>query len=169
MSLSLTQFKKTVATRKRKLVLFLKKFDEITVPGLSAMVKKADKEVWNKIDCMDCANCCKTMTPTYKKEDISRIADHLNMKPKEFKERWLLQEKKSGDWVNKSTPCQFLVKNKCSIYDVRPKDCAGFPHHHKKDFELYNDTYIQNLSSCPATLMLVERLQEKIEEEYIWK
>ena len=169
MPLSLPRFRKRVQQKKRKLLFFLKKFDDLTVPNLPKMVKETEKEVWEKVNCMECANCCKTMTPTYKRADISRISAHLGMKPKEFKEKWLYKEKKSGDWMNKSQPCQFLVKNMCSIYEVRPSDCAGFPHHHHTEFDRYTDTYVQNLKSCPATFMLVERLQEKIEEDYIWK
>lgn len=169
MPVNLPAFKKRVKQKKRKLIFFLKKFDRLTIPNLPKLVTQAEKEVWEKINCMECANCCKTMTPTYKKADISRISAHLGMKPKEFKEKWLYKEKKTGDWMNTSQPCQFLVKNMCSIYDVRPSDCAGFPHHHQKEFDRYTDTYKLNLHSCPATFMLVERLQEKIEADYEWK
>ncbi|MCB0700750.1 MAG: YkgJ family cysteine cluster protein, partial [Chitinophagaceae bacterium] len=73
------------------------------------------------------------------------------------------------DWMNRSTPCQFLGDdNKCSIYEVRPDDCAGFPHHTKKDFDLYNDTYIQNVHRCPATYEMVSKLRKRIEKEYEW-
>ena len=34
-----------------------------------------------------------------------------------------------GDFVVRSTPCPFLGSdNLCSIYDVRPSDCARFPY-----------------------------------------
>jgi Fe-S-cluster containining protein len=169
MPFNLRQFQKKALKKKRKLIFFLKKFDKLTIPGLDKQVVEIDKTVWNDMNCMECANCCKTMTPTYKAADVKRISKHLGMSPQEFKDRWLKQERKTKDWVNKSVPCQFLVDNKCSIYEVRPKDCSGFPHHTKKNFDLYNDMYIQNLGSCPATFMLVERLQERIEKDYVWK
>jgi Fe-S-cluster containining protein len=108
------------------------------------------------------------MTPTFSKSDVVRIAKHLEMTPKDFMQKWLHKEKKSGDWVNTTQPCQFLVDNKCSIYDVRPKDCAEFPHHNKKPFDLYNDTFKGNLTRCPATLQLIDRLKKKVEKDYVW-
>jgi Fe-S-cluster containining protein len=71
--------------------------------------------------------------------------------------------------MNKSIPCQFLGSdNKCGIYEVRPADCAEFPHHHKQPFDNYNDTFTQNLSYCPATYNLVQRLKKRVEKEYEW-
>jgi len=115
---------------------------------------------------MSCANCCKTMSPTFSVKDIARISKHLGIKPKEFKDKWLYEEKETGDWMNKTQPCQFLVDNMCSIYEVRPEDCAGFPHHHLKPFDLYNDMYKTNIVHCPATLTLVEMVKTAVEKKY---
>jgi hypothetical protein len=43
------------------------------------------------------------MTPTFTTKDIRRISKHLNMRPKDFKERWLRYEKKDDDWMNINT------------------------------------------------------------------
>jgi uncharacterized protein len=166
--MDLKKFRITAARKKKSLAAFLDKLDKIVPEEMPELVEKAEAEVWKKVNCMECANCCKTMTPTFTKTDVSRISAHLGMAPKEFRERWLLKEEDSGDWVNKLQPCQFLVDNKCSIYDVRPADCAEFPHHNKKPFDLYNDTFKNNLIHCPATLILVDKLKKVIEKEYEW-
>lgn len=166
--MDIKKFRITAARKKKSLSVFLDKFDEIVPEDMPALVINAEASVWNKVNCMECANCCKTMTPTFRKADIDRIAAHLDMKPQEFKDRWLLKEEDTGDWVNKTQPCQFLVKNKCSIYDVRPRDCAEFPHHNKKPFDAYNDTFKNNLIHCPATLTLVAHLKKVVEKEYEW-
>lgn len=166
--MDLKKFDKKVDKKKKGLKKFLKKLDKIVPENLDTLVQEVDKSVWEDIDCLECANCCKTMTPTYKRADITRIAKHFDMKPKEFKDKWLYKDD-NGDWMNRSTPCQFLGKdNKCSIYTIRPEDCAGFPHHEKKDFDLYNDTYTQNITSCPATFELVNRLKKRVERDYEW-
>lgn len=158
-----------ISSRKRKsLSAFLDKLDKIVPEDMPVLVKKVDATVWQDVNCMECANCCKTMTPTFRAADVKRIAAHLSMTPKEFKDKWLIKEEDTGDWVNKTQPCQFLVKNKCSIYDVRPADCAEFPHHNKKPFDAYNDTFKNNLPHCPATLTLVDRLKKAVEKEYEW-
>lgn len=167
--MDLQKFKIVAPRKKKKLAAFLQKLDDIVPEGMPKLVAETDATVWRDINCMECANCCKTMTPTFRKADITRISAHLNMQPKEFVERWLLKEEDTGDWVNKTQPCQFLVNNKCSIYEVRPKDCAEFPHHNKKPFDAYNDTFTNNLTHCPATFTLVERLKEAVERDYEWE
>lgn len=160
---------RVIATRKKKtLSHFLDKLDEIVPEDFPELVAKTDAKVWEEVSCMDCANCCKTMTPTFTRADVLRISAHLGMTPKEFKDKWLTKEEDTGDWVNVTQPCQFLADNKCSIYDVRPADCAEFPHHNKKPFDAYNDTFKNNLPYCPATMNLVDRLKKKVEAEYEW-
>src|SRR5580704_9723420 len=126
--MDLKKFRITAARKNKSLSAFLDKFDELVPEDLPELVAREDATVWRDINCMDCANCCKTMTPTYTKADVKRISAHLDMKPKEFMDKWLIKEEGSGDWINKTQPCQFLADNKCSIYEVRPADCAAFPH-----------------------------------------
>ena len=91
------------------------------------------------------------------------------MRPKDFKEKWLYREKKGNDWMNKSQPCQFLdlKSNMCSIYEVRPLDCAGFPHLTKKPITDYMHVHKQNIEYCPATMLFVEKLKEEIKPDLI--
>lgn len=167
--MDLKKFRKKAQKKRPKLTKFLKKLNRIVPEDLPRLVEEEDKAVWEKIDCLECANCCKTMTPTYSREDIRRISAHFGMKPKEFKEKWLYKDDESGDWMNTTTPCQFLDKNNmCTIYEIRPLDCAEFPHHTKDPFDEYNDTYIQNVHRCPATFELVDRLRKRVEKEYEW-
>jgi Fe-S-cluster containining protein len=104
------------------------------------------------------------MTPTFTKTDIKRIAAHLGFTPAAFTEKWLTYDKKAGDWMNKQQPCQFLDKTTqfCSIYDVRPADCAGFPHLKKKKMTDYIHVHQQNIEYCPATYRMVEKMQERL-------
>lgn len=164
----LEKFKRTASRNKKKLVAFLKKLDEIVPAGFSGIVAEEDARMWSRTDCTTCANCCKTMTPTYSQSDIKRIAAHFNMKPALFFKTYLRKEEDTGDVVNQSQPCPFLVSDKCSIYAIRPKDCAAFPHHHKRPFDLYNDTFEQNLQRCPATFRLIQSLEKRVNKEYEW-
>jgi Fe-S-cluster containining protein len=159
MSVNLRSFKQRVRHRKQKFITFLSKLETHPPSGLDGLAVSIDKSVWKEIDCTTCANCCKTMTPTYTEKDIKRISAHLKMSPKEFKAKWLLKDKE-GDWLNKSTPCQFLdmESNRCNIYEVRPVDCIGFPHFTKKKMVDYMHVHQQNLASCPATFKMVERM-----------
>lgn len=167
--MNLDQFKRRPAREKEQLTAFLARLDELVPEDMPELVAAEDAKMWAETDCLSCANCCKKMTPTFTTQDVKRISAHLGMAPAAFRKKWLYKEAETGDWMNVSTPCQFLqADNKCSIYEVRPVDCAEFPHHHKKPFDQYNDTYTQNLSYCPATYNLVQRLKRRVEREYEW-
>lgn len=166
--MDLQKFRITAVRKKKALSLFLDQLDNLLPPDLDDIVKRADAKVWEKVDCTTCANCCKKMTPTFKGSDVKRIAAHLGMTPVEFRDKWLYKEEETGDWMNKNQPCQFLVDNMCSIYEVRPKDCAEFPHHNKQPFDLYNEMYKTNMMHCPATLTLVSIVKKEVERRYEW-
>jgi Fe-S-cluster containining protein len=80
-----------------------------------------------------------------------------------FKRKWLERDS-NGDWLNRQLPCQFFDQdtNKCKIYEVRPKDCAGFPHHTKKKMVDYMHVYKQNIEYCPATFRVVEKMMSEL-------
>jgi uncharacterized protein len=161
-TIHLRSFKQIVRHNKRRIRNFLTGLQSKAPKELDALKLEADKKVWKELDCLDCANCCKTMSPTYTRKDILRISKHLGMSEKAFREKWLYKDR-TGDWMNKKQPCQFLdlKTNMCDIYAVRPRDCAGFPHHGKKMVD-YMHMYKQNIEFCPATHRLVEKIQEEI-------
>lgn len=159
---NLRSFKQKVRYNKKAFKRFLGKIEKKPPRGVDQLAERLDKEVWKEVDCLTCANCCKTMSPTFTETDIKRISKHLSMTPAAFKEKWLWFDKKEGDWMNKSQPCQFLdlKTNMCSIYEVRPTDCAGFPHLKKKKLVEYIHVHQQNVEYCPATYRWVEKMME---------
>lgn len=158
---SFKSFKIKAGKNKKTLRAFLTRLKTKTPKGLDTMAATIDKEVWKEVDCLACANCCRTMTPTFTEEDIKRIAGHFKQTPDQFKKKWLYKDK-AGDWMNKQTPCQFLdlKTNYCSIYSIRPADCAGFPHLTKKKMVDYMHVHHQNIEYCPATYTMVTKMQE---------
>ena len=163
MQINLRAFRQKVTRNKSRLKRFLTKIEKNRPRGLNALAIETDKEVWKDTNCLQCGNCCKTMSPTYSPADIKRIASHLEMTPTSFTEKWLRKDRE-GDWINQTEPCQFLnlKNNYCSIYEVRPADCAGFPHHTKRHTTQYIHVFKQNIERCPATYRLVELMEEKM-------
>lgn len=160
-------FRKKMLNKRRSIRYFLTRLEKVRVKGIEKMRTEADVEAWSTTDCLNCANCCRTMTPTFTEQDLDRISAHLNMEKEAFRKKWLYKDR-NGDWMNRKQPCQFLnlKDNKCSIYEVRPVDCAGFPHHTKKNMDDYMHVYKQNVEYCPATLKWVEQLREKVEAKF---
>lgn len=163
MSPLVKKFAAKVLKHRSRFRRFLTKVENNPPKQLDAYAEVIDKEVWQETDCLACSNCCRTMSPTYTFKDLQRISKHLNMTIKQFKEKWLYLDK-VGDWMNVNMPCQFLdtKTNMCSIYEVRPADCADFPHLTKKKMTEYMHVHKQNVQHCPATFKMVEKLMEKI-------
>lgn len=164
MLVNLRSFKQKVRHHKKSFKRYLGKIEKNPPHGLDTIAENIDAEVWKEVDCLSCANCCKTMTPTFTNKDIKRISAHFEMTPQEFKDKWLKFDKKEGDWVNTTQPCQFLNMgtNMCGIYDVRPADCAGFPYLRKKKMVEYMHVHQQNVEYCPATFKMVEKMMQRI-------
>jgi Fe-S-cluster containining protein len=163
-TINLRSFKQTIRFNKRRLRSFLSRLEKNRPRGLDQKIGIINDQVWKEVNCLDCANCCKTMTPTYTAEDVKRISKYLGMTERSFREKWLYKDR-SGDWINQKLPCQFLnlKTNMCSIYPVRPRDCSGFPHHVKRKIPEYGLMYKQNIEYCPATHKLIEDLMSQVE------
>ena len=162
---NLRSFQQKVNLHKKAFKRYLGKVEKNPPKDLYKTLVAIDKEVWQEVDCLSCANCCKKMTPTFTDKDLKRAAKYLQMTPVAFQEKWLQYDKKEKEWTNVKQPCQFLdlKTNMCSIYSVRPADCSGFPHFTKKQPVLYLHVHQQNIQYCPATFKMVEKMMEKIE------
>jgi len=118
-------------------------------------------EAFSIIDCTQCANCCKTISPLFRKSDIRRIAKHMRMTATDFRATYL-QADEDGDLCLKALPCSFLTKDgRCTIYEVRPRDCVEYPHTRKREFATRTHLHAGNALSCPAVFWIVEQLQAR--------
>src|SRR5215217_1454830 len=119
-------------------------------------------EAFEKIDCLQCAACCKNYSPRFKTPDVKRISKHLGMREGDFIETYLKVDDE-GDFVVKSTPCPFLGSdNFCSVYDVRPSDCARFPYTDEDVIFKRQQLTLKNASFCPITFFVLEKLEQQL-------
>lgn len=122
------------------------------------------EEAFSKIDCLQCARCCKNYSPRFKTPDIKRISKHLKMRESDFIETYLKVDEE-GDFVAKSLPCPFLgADNFCSIYDQRPSDCRRFPYTVEDVFIKRQSLTLKNSSFCPIVYYVLESLLESEEK-----
>ena len=148
-------WEKKSADRQKIYRQFLQRADKNKVlkklPGLH-------DEAFSKIDCLQCANCCKNYSPRFKTTDIKRISKHLRMRESDFIEKYLKVDE-DGDFVARSTPCPFLGQdNFCSIYEQRPSDCHRFPYTDEDVFIKRPQLTLKNSSFCPAVYHVLEKL-----------
>jgi Fe-S-cluster containining protein len=81
-------------------------------------------------DCSDCGLCCKFFShlPLYETE-ISELSKILKISPEEFRQVYSKRIENTEESVRYSlkTPCPFLEKNTCQIYNHRFLICRTFP------------------------------------------
>ena len=142
----------------RKILQQLKKVSPQKLDKL--MVDLHTKE-FKKIDCLECANCCKTLSPAIFYSDIRRMASALKTKVSDFIDKYLVEDK-DGVYVYKKTPCPFLDDdNYCIVYNSRPKACREYPHTNRKRFYQILDLTARNSKVCPAVSNIVQKLKMK--------
>ena len=129
--------------------------------NLDDTTRQIHNEVFSEINCLKCANCCKTTSPIFRDKDIERIAKHFRISPSRFIEKYLhIDEDK--DYVLNSAPCTFLdSENYCTIYDQRPAACREYPHTDRKRFHQIFNITLKNSVICPAVSEIIERLKIK--------
>ena len=151
----LQNWQKKSADHQKQYKQFLAKADKNKVLKL---LPDLDEEAFEKVNCLDCAACCRNYSPRFKTPDIKRIAKYLDMKEGAFIEKYLLLDE-DGDYVVNSKPCPFLgADNYCSIYDNRPSDCARFPYT-AEDVLLKRPQLTQkNSTFCPIVYFVLEKL-----------
>jgi Fe-S-cluster containining protein len=150
---------KNKSAENKKFLLSIKKKDPRKVDDL---FHTAHEEVFEEINCLHCANCCKTTSPIFYQTDIERVARALRMKPGDFIDQYLkIDEDK--DYVLKSSPCPFLdTENYCKVYEDRPKACREYPHTDRKKMVQIMDLTHKNTLVCPAVFQMVERIKGQI-------
>nr|WP_169714367.1 YkgJ family cysteine cluster protein [Algoriphagus antarcticus] len=115
-------------------------------------------EVFRELDCLDCANCCKTTSPIFLNTDIDRLAKVFRMKSSAFIDEYLHRDEE-GDFVLNSSPCTFLgADNKCLVYEDRPKACREYPHTNRKKMHGILELSLKNTLVCPAVLKIFQQI-----------
>ena len=130
------------------------------IKEIDAIVHALNEQVSAQIDCTQCANYCKIMSPVLDEEDVATFAKGLGVSSEQLKSEYLV-EHEDGLTFN-AKPCPFLVDNKCSNYDHRPKACASYPHLHKSEFVSRTIRVVENCSVCPIAFNVFERLKDEL-------
>lgn len=122
------------------------------------------EEAFDKVDCLQCANCCKNFSPRFKTPDIKRISKLLRLRESDFIETYLKVDE-DGDFVANTAPCPFLgADNYCSIYEDRPSDCRRFPYTDEDVIIKRQPLTLKNSSFCPITYYVLEKLVQAEKE-----
>ncbi len=129
---------------------------------LNNLINELHYEAFEIIDCLECANCCSSISPAVKDNDIARIAKHLRQKPSQIVKQYMLLDN-DKDYIMNCTPCPFLLTdNYCSIYESRPVACKGYPHTDHNKMQSILKLTLKNTEICPAVCYIFEKLRKKV-------
>jgi Fe-S-cluster containining protein len=138
---------------------FFKKLKLKVPKNLDQLFHSSHISVFEKTNCLTCANCCKTTSPIFYQHDIERAAKAIKMKPGDFIQKYLFMDEE-GDFVLNQSPCAFLnIDNTCKIYNDRPTACREYPHTNRKKMHQILDITFQNTLVCPAVLEILEEVK----------
>ena len=161
-AIDINENKKQAEQKQKEHKKFLDALRKKPPKNLDYLTEEIHEEVFEEIDCLSCANCCKTTGPLYTDKDTERIAKHLRMKVVDFEHKFLKTDE-DGDKVLQQLPCYFLNEdNTCNIYEVRPKACREYPHTDRKKIYQINSLMLKNTVICPAAQLWVEKMMAKL-------
>lgn len=161
-SSDLDKFRARARAKRKENKAFFRQLKSVPSKQLDRHFHEAHEEAFAHIDCLSCANCCKTTGPLFTGKDINRLARHFGLRPAEFIDQYLRVDE-DGDFVLKSVPCPFLGEdNYCSVYEVRPKACREFPHTDRNRMHQILELTRKNVEVCPAVFEMVERIKGEL-------
>ncbi len=156
---NLKTLRRKAAQAERSNRAFFKKLSKRPSGDLDDITHFFHELVFNKTDCLQCANCCRILGPRLTDQDIDRASKFLRLKPSFFTSEYLRMDE-DGDYVFTQMPCPFLLEdNSCSIYKKRPKACREFPHTSRKKFYQLIQISVKNSYICPAVYEIIEKLK----------
>ena len=144
---------------KKDLNATIKKLKRVKRNNLDDVFHSEHDTVFEKIDCLSCANCCKTTSPIFRDSDIKKLAKRFRVKTHEFINSYLKMDA-DGDHVLRTAPCPFLWdNNECSVYEDRPLACKEYPHTNRKNMYQILDLTKKNTEICPAVCNIIENIE----------
>jgi Fe-S-cluster containining protein len=155
------ELKELTDKKRPETAAFIKKLKKKKPKKLDAVVYELHDEAFSEFNCLDCANCCKTIGPRLVEKDIDRLAKHFKIKPAVFIEQYVKTDE-DGDFVFKDHPCPFLMAdNYCMVYENRPKACRDYPHTDRNRFHQILNLSHKNCETCPVVFEIFEELKTK--------
>jgi len=125
---------------------------------IDRIVHQLNEEYSAKIDCTQCGNCCSEISPLVDVDDVEKLSTSVGMSLAEFKKKYTKKDE-DGDLCLNQIPCSFLKDKKCTLYQMRPKECISYPHLYKSDFTSRLLGVIHNYSICPIVFNVYEELK----------
>ena len=149
---------KLAATKESSWIKYLNK-NKKKLEAADLKIHAMHERVSARTNCLECANCCRSLGPRITDKDVERMAKALRLKASVVTDKYLRIDE-DGDLVFQTMPCPFLGDdNYCAIYESRPKACREYPHTDRKKFFQIYKLSVKNASTCPIVYEVMEEIQ----------
>jgi Fe-S-cluster containining protein len=140
--------------------------DEINDSELDTFVDEIAAPIIDRVDCTQCANCCRSLDVYVTESDVHRLSVGIHIPVDEIitqrMDRTAVAE--VGEWGQfREHPCTFLNGKRCSVYAHRPESCRIYPAF-TPDFRWTLKDTISGAAVCPIIYNVLSQLLEKIDE-----
>ncbi len=154
------QYLNLAQSRKKENKKLIQKLKKLKPKQLNSVVNDLHIKAFEIIDCLECANCCISISPAVVDNDIKKIAKALKTKPSAVLDNYMYLDDEQ-DYVMKSSPCPFLMEDYyCKIYESRPLACKGYPHTDSNKMSGILNLTFKNTLICPAVCFIFEELKQ---------
>ena len=93
--------------------------------------------------------------------EANDLSDHLKQSREAFDAQYL-EKGINGLMIVKTMPCNFLVDNKCAVYEHRYEGCREFPALHIPHFKKRLFTIFMHYGRCPIIFNVAEALKKQL-------
>jgi len=155
------ELKALVAREEKELNSFFSKLRQKPPKNLDETFQSLHDKAFEQFSCLDCANCCKSISPIVTDKDIERLAKKFRIRPAELIGHHLHLDEEN-DYVFNQTPCPFLLSDHyCSVYEDRPKACREYPHTDHRKMHTILSLTLKNCTICPVVYEIIKELRTK--------
>jgi len=152
--------KQLVRTHAAVLKSSIRRMQSMNPRNLDDLVHRLHDEAFIVYDCLNCANCCRSISPAIRHSDVNEIAVKLKIRPSAVVETYLHLDEE-GDYVFRQAPCPFIDSgNYCSIYSHRPRACREYPHTDRTRFYQILSLSLKNAEVCPVVFAILKKLEQ---------
>lgn len=134
--------------------------DDKTDAEVDALVDEIAAPIIDAIDCMQCANCCRSLNVYLTPDDAQRLADGIDVPLDSLVDRYVDYEsaQQVGEWgVFRQSPCALLDGKRCSVYAHRPETCRTYPAL-TPDFRWTIEDTLDGAGVCPIIYNVLDKL-----------
>lgn len=129
-------------------------------------LRRIAQDIEERIDCTQCANCCKVATVTVSQRDVERLARHLRITAAKFRADYTVESEEEGRILRRSDAagCAFLRETTCSVYEARPDTCQRFPHLVRGQGSIASRTwqFVDRACYCPIVYNSLEAFKREL-------